>query len=53
MGESIIRTCMCLLGKTKDNIMAQKDLVELCNCSTLELSEIVCKPRASLCLKPQ
>jgi hypothetical protein len=30
-GESIISTCMDLLGKTKDNIKARKDLAELCN----------------------
>jgi hypothetical protein len=29
MGESIISTCMSLLGKTKENIKARKDLAEL------------------------
>jgi hypothetical protein len=53
MGESIISTCMGLLGKTKENIMARKDLIELCNCPTLELNETGGKPHASLCLKPQ
>jgi hypothetical protein len=31
MGEKIITTCMGLLGKTKDNIKAQKDLAGLCS----------------------
>jgi hypothetical protein len=53
MGESIIRICMSLLGKTKDNIKAQTDLAELCNRPTLELSKTGGKPHASLCLKPQ
>jgi hypothetical protein len=45
IGESIISTYMSLLGKTKDNIKARKDLVELCNRPTLELSETGGKPR--------
>jgi hypothetical protein len=53
MGKSIISTCIDLLGKTKDNIKAQKDLVELYNCPTLELSESGGKPRGSFCLKPK
>jgi hypothetical protein len=53
MGESIINTCMGLSGKTKDNIKAQKDLVELCNPPTLELSKTGGKPHVSFCLKPQ
>jgi hypothetical protein len=40
-------------GKTKGNMMARKDLVEICNRPTLELKVIGGKPRASLCLKPQ
>jgi hypothetical protein len=40
MGENIISTCMDLMGKTKDNIKTQKDLAELCNCPTLELSKL-------------
>jgi hypothetical protein len=35
MDESIISTCMGLLGKTKENTKAQKDLAELCNHPTL------------------
>jgi hypothetical protein len=37
MGESIIRTFMGFPGKTKGNRKAQQDLVELCNCPSLEL----------------
>jgi hypothetical protein len=53
MGESIISTCMCFLGKTKYNRKTRKDLVELCNCPTLELKEIGGKPCALFCLIPQ
>jgi hypothetical protein len=51
MGESIISTCMDLIGKTKDNIKARKDLAELCNRPTLELFKSGGKPRASFSLK--
>jgi hypothetical protein len=40
-------------GKTKDNMKARHDLVELCNHPSLELRVNVGKPRASFCLKPQ
>jgi hypothetical protein len=53
MGESIISTCMSFLGKTKDNRKAQQDLVELCNCPSLELKVNGGKPRASFYLKSQ
>jgi hypothetical protein len=53
MGESIIITCMSFLGKTKDNMKAQKDFAELCNRPSLELKVTSGKPRTSLCLKPQ
>jgi hypothetical protein len=46
MGESIISTCIGLLGKSKDNIKAQKDLAELCNHPTLELTKSGGKSRA-------
>jgi hypothetical protein len=52
MSESIIGTCMSLSGKTKDNIKARKDLTEICNRPTLELSETGGKPRISFSLKP-
>jgi hypothetical protein len=53
MGESIISTCMGFSGKTKDNMMARRDLAELCNHPSLELKVTGGKPRASFCLKPQ
>jgi hypothetical protein len=53
MGESIISTRMGFLGKTKDNMKAQKDLAELCNHPSLELKVTHGKSRASFCLKPQ
>jgi hypothetical protein len=42
---------MDIMGKTKDNTKARKDLVELCNHPTLELSESGGKPHPSFCLK--
>jgi hypothetical protein len=48
MGESIISTCMGFRGKTKDNINARQDLVELCNRPSLELKVNSGKPHASL-----
>jgi hypothetical protein len=53
MGESIISTCMDMLGKRKDNIKAQKDMTEFCNHPTLDLSESGGKPHASFYLKPK
>jgi hypothetical protein len=53
MGETIISTCMGFLGKTKDNMKARQDLVELCNRSSLELKINGGKPCVSFCLKPQ
>jgi hypothetical protein len=44
MGESIISTSMGFPGKTKDNMKARKDLVELCNSSSLELKVTGGKP---------
>jgi hypothetical protein len=53
MGESIISICMDLPDKIKDNIKARKDLAELCNHLTLELSKSGSKPHRSFCLKPK
>jgi hypothetical protein len=53
MSESIISTCMSFSSKTKDNRKVRQDLVELCNCSSLELKVNGGKPHASFCLKPQ
>jgi hypothetical protein len=53
MGESVISTCISLLGKTKGNTKALKDLTDLCNRPTVELTETGGKPCALLCLKPQ
>jgi hypothetical protein len=53
MGESIISTCMDFPGKTKDNMNARQDLVDLCNRLSLELKVTGGKPRASFCLKSQ
>jgi hypothetical protein len=53
MSESIISTCMGFMGKTKENMKAQKDLAELCNHPSLELKVTGGKPHASFCLKLQ
>jgi hypothetical protein len=53
MGESIISTCMGFSGKTKDNMNARQDLVELCNRPSLELKVNGGKPRASFYFKSQ
>jgi hypothetical protein len=53
MAENIISTSMCFLGKTKDNMKAQKDLAELCNHPSLELKVTEGKLHALFCLKPQ
>jgi hypothetical protein len=47
MGESIMSKCMGMPGKSKDNIKARKDLAELCNRPTLEITESGGKPCAS------
>jgi hypothetical protein len=52
MDESIITTCMDMTDK-KDNRKAQKDMIELCNRPTLELTESVGKLCASFCLIPK
>jgi hypothetical protein len=53
MGESIISTCMGLLGKSKDSIKARKDLGKLYNRATLELTKSGGKSHASFCLTPK
>jgi hypothetical protein len=53
MSESIISICMGLLGKSKHNIKARKDLVELCDRSTLELTKSGGKQCDSFCLTPK
>jgi hypothetical protein len=44
---------MGFLGKTTNNMKAQKDLAKLCNRPSLELKVTGGKPHASFCLKPQ
>jgi hypothetical protein len=53
MAESIISTCMDFPSKTKDNKKAPHDLVELCNCPSLELKVNSGQPRVSFCFKTQ
>jgi hypothetical protein len=49
--ESIIRMCLDITGKTKDNFKAQKDIANICNRPSLELDERGGKWRAPFCLK--
>jgi hypothetical protein len=49
--ESILSTHMCFVDKTKDNQKARKDLAQLCNRPTLELTTSGGKPRVPFCLK--
>jgi hypothetical protein len=51
IAESIINTCMDIMGKTKDNFKARRDIAHVCNCPSLELDERGGKPRAPFCLK--
>jgi hypothetical protein len=53
IGENILSTCMSFTDKTKDNQKKRKDLAQLCNRSTLELSSSGGKPRAPFYLKPK
>jgi hypothetical protein len=53
VGESILRTYMCFAYKTKDNHKARRDLAQICNQPTLELTDRGGKPRAPFCLKPK
>jgi hypothetical protein len=51
VAKSIISTCMDIMGKTKDNFKAQRDIAHVCNHPSLELDERGGKPRAPFCLK--
>ena len=53
VGESIISTCMEFGDRTKDNVKVTKDVAQICNRPSLELTEGGGKPRATFCLKPK
>jgi hypothetical protein len=53
VGESILSTCIDFVDKTKDNQKVRKNLAQLCNRSTLELTTSGSKPRAPFYLKPK
>jgi hypothetical protein len=48
MGENIISTCMNIMDKIEDNIKTRKDMVNLCNRPTRELTKSGGKPRHSV-----
>jgi hypothetical protein len=39
VAESIISTCLDIMGKTKDNLKARRDVEDICNRPSLELDE--------------
>jgi hypothetical protein len=52
--ESIVRTCLDIMGKigkTKDNVKVGRDLAEIYNHPTFELTESGGKPLTPFCLK--
>jgi hypothetical protein len=51
VAESIISTCMDIMGKIKDNFKARRDIAHVCNHLALELDERGGKPRAPFVLK--
>jgi hypothetical protein len=51
VAESIISTCLNIMGKTKDNFKARRDIADICNLPSLELNERGGKRRAPFCLK--
>jgi hypothetical protein len=53
IGESILSACMGFVDKTKDNLKARRDLAQICNGPTLELTDRGTKLHASFCLKPK
>jgi hypothetical protein len=56
IAESIISLCLDVIGFSKDNMNARKDLAALCDRPLLEVKTNVkgnmTRPRASYCLKP-
>jgi hypothetical protein len=51
VAKSIVSTCMDIMGKTKDNFKARRDIADVYNHPSLELDERGGKPRAPFCLK--
>jgi hypothetical protein len=51
VAESIVSTCMDIMGKTKDNFKARRDIADVCNHPSLELDKRGGKPHAPFVLK--
>jgi hypothetical protein len=51
VAESIVSTCLNIMGKTKNNFKARRDIEDICNRPSLELDERGGKRRAPFCLK--
>jgi hypothetical protein len=51
VAESIVSTCMDIMGKTKDNFKARRDIAYVCNHPSHDLDERGGKLRAPFVLK--
>jgi hypothetical protein len=51
VAESIVNTCLDIMGKTKDIFKARRDIADICNRPSLELDKRGGKWRALFCLK--
>jgi hypothetical protein len=51
VAESIVSTCLDIMGKIKDNFKARRDIVDVCNRPSFELDERGGKPCALFVLK--
>jgi hypothetical protein len=51
VAERIVSMCIDIMGKTKNNFKAWRDITHVCNCPSLELDERGGRPHAPFCLK--
>jgi hypothetical protein len=51
VAERIVSMCIDIMGKTKNNFKARRDITHVCNCPSLELDERGGRPHAPFCLK--
>jgi hypothetical protein len=52
IGESILGPCMGFADKTKYNHKVMRDITQICNQPTLELTDRGRNPREPFCMKP-
>jgi hypothetical protein len=53
VGESILSTYMAFTDKMKDNLKSRRDITQICNQPTFELTASGGMPHAPFCLKPK